>query len=173
MNDKFIVEPIEFAFTKGLFKGLCDVSFNDVVIIKNIDDAIEFAFEQNLPSNYKVWNDIIESYREELREHTNFQNALDFINNKLEFFQHQNSSLHLEYRKKKIKKSNSKHDDFIFSESKEDAYFVLSTIAINRYLNNFIDDGFLERLFSIYKSGGWPCGMKRDSIIVFDPAVLM
>ncbi|MCU1799157.1 hypothetical protein CUU45_18025 [Pectobacterium polaris] len=173
MNEKIIIEPIEFAFTKEFLKGLSDIAISNTIIIKNIDDAIEFAFEQNLPSDYKIWNDILDKYRKKLREHADFQKAFDFTEKNLEDFQNQNSSFFLDYRKKKIKKINSSHDDFIFSEAREDAYVVLSTIAINRYLNNFINDGVLEKIFSIYKSGGWPCGMKGDAILVFDPATLI
>lgn len=36
--------------------------------------------------------------------------------------------------------------------------FVLSTIAINRYLNNYIKDSFLEDVFKLYKLGGGRVG---------------
>ncbi|MCG8708041.1 hypothetical protein JHU04_001242 [Brenneria sp. 4F2] len=173
MNDKMIIEPIEFIFTTGFFKGLSDIATNNEIIIKNTDDAFCFAFEQELPSDYKVWNDIHDEYRKKLRQHAAFQKAFNFANDSLKTLQQKNSSYFLDYRKKKVKKSNNKHDDFVFSEAREDAYSVLSTIAINRYLNSFINDGVLEKIFSLYQCGGWPCGMKGDAILVFDPAVLM
>ncbi len=78
----------------------------------------------------------------------------------------------LEYRKKKLRKTNTPLDDFLFSDAKDDAYFVLSTIAINRFLDGYLDGPFLEDLFTIYQDGGWPCGMRSEQIVVFDPALV-
>ncbi|CNE02156.1 Uncharacterised protein [Yersinia nurmii] len=172
MDQRYIIEPIEFAFTNDLFKGLSEAISQKVIVINNVDDAYKYAFEQNLPSGYKVWNDTIEQYRKSLRKNKKFQEAYDFVNGNLESLQVKNASLLIEFRKKKIKKTNTAHADFIFSEVKEDAFFVLSTVAINRYLDNFIKDAFLEDIYALYKAGAWPCGMKGSIILVFDPASL-
>ncbi|NXZ86499.1 hypothetical protein HZI30_06055 [Serratia fonticola] len=172
MEQRYIIEPIEFAFTNDLFKGLSEAISQKVIIINNFDDAYKYAFEQNLPSGYKVWNDTIEQCRKSLRKNKKFQEAYDFVTGNLESLQVKNASSLIEFRKKKIKKTNTAHDNFIFSEAKEDAFFVLSTVAINRYLDNFIKDAFLEDIYALYKAGAWPCGMKGSVILVFDPASL-
>lgn len=172
MDQRYIIEPIEFAFTNDLFKGLSEAISQKVIVINNVDDACKYAFEQNLPSDYKVWNDTIEQCRKSLMKNKKFQEAYDFVNGNLESLQVKNASSLIEFRKKKIKKTNTAHDEFIFSEAKEDAFFVLSTVAINRYLDNFIKYAFLEDIYALYKVGAWPCGMKGSVILVFDPASL-
>ncbi|EPE2232169.1 hypothetical protein ACSG4H_004177 [Cronobacter turicensis] len=82
-----------------------------------------FAFEQNLPSGYKIWQDVLSEYEQKLRANSLFSSAQDFVSAELENRQKQNSSLLLEYRKKKIKKTNSEYDDFLFSEARQDAFF--------------------------------------------------
>ncbi|WP_235167045.1 hypothetical protein [Serratia fonticola] len=68
MDQRYIIEPIEFAFTNDLFKGLSEAISQKVIVINNVDDAYKYAFEQNLPSGYKVWNDTIEQCRKSLRK---------------------------------------------------------------------------------------------------------
>lgn len=174
MNDLTkVLEPVEFIFTDKFFKGLNGDFAFDTIILRDIEKAFESAFDQELPKDNVVWLDIIENYRRKLRSNADFDKAYETVSNYLEKLQVNHSSDLLDYRKKKIKKINNKHDDFVFSEARENAYFVLVTVSINRYLDDFIQDGFLEKLFEIYKSGGWPCGMKKNSIIVFDPAILI
>lgn len=173
MDKNYIIEPIEFLFTNVLFKGLSEAISQKVIVINNVDDAYKYAFEQNLPLGYKVWSATIEQCRNYLRKNNKFQEAHDFVNGNLESLQVKNASLLINFRKKKINKTNTTHDDFIFSEAKEDAFFVLSTVAINRYLDNFIKDPFLEDIYALYKAGTWPCGMKGNIILIFDPACLV
>ncbi|WP_373963006.1 hypothetical protein [Kosakonia sacchari] len=174
MNDLTkVMEPVEFIFTDKFFKELNGDFEFDTIIIREIDKAFESAFDQELPKGYVVWLDIIEKYRRKLRGNADFDKAYEAVSNYLETLQVNHSSDLLDYRKKKIKKSIINMIILFFSEARENAYFVLGTVAINRYLDDFIQDCFLENLFEIYKSGGWPCGMKGKSIIVFDPAFLI
>ena len=78
----------------------------------------------------------------------------------------------MEYRKRKIKKTNSEYDDFLFSEARQDAFSVLALVCINRYLDNAIKDDFLERVYGLYKIGGWGCGMKKEQFLLFDPKAI-
>lgn len=172
MNETYVIEALEFIFTDSFFRGLHTNTGLKCIVIKDINDAWKYAFEQNLSSGFKVWNDIIELERSRLRSNDEFQEAYKFVSDYLKTLQVNHSSNFLEYRKKKIKKTNNKLDDFIFSDARDDSFFVLSTIAINRYLNNYIKDSFLEDVFKLYKLGGWPCGLKGHDILVFDPMVL-
>ncbi|GKX55775.1 hypothetical protein SOASR030_18870 [Leminorella grimontii] len=173
MDKIYTTEPIEFAFTENFFGGIPGSVDKHYVIINDINEAYKFAFEQNLPRGYKVWQDIIEQIRSSLRKNNKFQEADDSINALLAQLQSQNASSLIDYRKKKVKKINSKYDDFLFSEARNDAYFVLSTVAINRYLDNYITGSLLENVFKAYQLGGWPCGIKDESIVFFNPSSLI
>jgi hypothetical protein len=87
MDQTYIIEPVEFAFTNRLFKGGLEDINQKVLVINNVEDAFKYAFEQNLPSGYKVWNDLIEQYRNFLRRNKKFEEADEFVTSKLETLQ--------------------------------------------------------------------------------------
>ncbi|EJO9495228.1 hypothetical protein NT688_004343, partial [Cronobacter sakazakii] len=154
MNNEYVIEPLDFLFSDQLFKGVDQKNLGNFLLITRKEDAFMFAFEQNLPSGYKIWQDVLSEYEQKLRANTLFSSAQDFVSAELEKRQKQNGSLLLEYRKKKIKKTNSEYDDFLFSEARQDAFSVLSLVCINRYLDNEIKDDFFERVYGLYKIGG-------------------
>ena len=172
MNNEYVIEPLDFLFSDQLFKGVDQNNLGNFLLITRKEDAFMFAFEQNLPSGYKIWQDVLSEYEQKLRANTLFSSAQDFVSAELEKRQKQNGSLLLEYRKKKIKKTNSEYDDFIFSEARQDAFSVLSLVCINRYLDNEIKDDFFERVYGLYKIGGWVCGMKKEQFLLFDPKAI-
>ncbi|ELQ6223049.1 hypothetical protein R2320_004384, partial [Cronobacter turicensis] len=167
MNNEFILEPLDFLFSEQLFKGVDEQNLSDFLLVKSREDAFMYAFEQNLPSGYKIWQDVLSEYEQKLRANSLFSRAQDFVSAELENRQKQNSSLLLEYRKRKIKKTNSEYDDFLFSEARQDAFSVLSLVCINRYLDNEIKDDFFERVYGLYKLGGWVCGVKEEQLLLF------
>ncbi|ALB53213.1 hypothetical protein AB8W28_15120 [Cronobacter universalis] len=169
MNKEYTLEPIDFLFSEQFFKGVDEQNLSDFLLVKRREDAFLFAFEQNLPSGYKIWQDVLSEYEKKLRANSLFSSAQSFVSAELENRQKQNSSLLLEYRKKKIKNINSEYDDFLFSEARQDAFSVLALVCINRYLDNEIKDDFFERVYGLYKSGGWVCGMKKERFLLFNP----
>lgn len=172
MNNSYIFEPIDFLFAGSLFKGFSVGAAEDILLLGTLTDAYRFAFEQDLPPPYTVWNDIIENFRNQLRGDDKFDDADKVINEYLGEQQAQHAGQLIEYRKKRIRKNNTQYDDFVFSDAREDAYFVLSTVAINRLLGDCLRSGLLEKIFACYKRGGWPCGVKGQQLIVFNPSVL-
>lgn len=172
MENSAIGEPLEFIFSGKLFIGLSGNVNNKDIVITSEEDAFSFAFQQDVPAGYSVWIDHLENKRKELRRHSDFNAVEEFVTQELVKLQTNHSALQLEYRKKKVKKTNTPLDDFMFSEARENAFFVLSVVAINRGLSSSSPDDFIEKLFDYYKLGGWPCGKKDQSIIVFDPASL-
>ncbi|WP_234013925.1 hypothetical protein [Cronobacter dublinensis] len=169
MNNKYVLEPLYFLFSDQLFKGVDKKTTSGFLLVNCKEDAFIFAFEQNLPPSYKIWQDVVSIYEQKLRLNGSFAVAQAFVSNELEQRQKQNSSLVLEYRKKKIKKTNSEYDDFIFSEARQDAFAILSLVCINRYLDSPVKDGFFEKVYDLYKIGGWVCGMKKDQFLLFNP----
>ncbi|MDI6478155.1 hypothetical protein [Cronobacter dublinensis] len=169
MNNKYVLEPLYFLFSDQLFKGVDKKTVSGFLLVNRKEDAFIFAFEQNLPPSYKIWKDIVSVYEQKLRLNGSFAVAQAFVSNELEQRQKQNSSLVLEYRKKKIKKTNSEYDDFMFSEARQDAFAILSLVCINRYLDSPVKDCFFEKVYDLYKIGGWVCGMKKDHFLLFNP----
>ena len=172
MNTNYVFEPIDFILTNSFFKGLSAEDVKSYVITDTLRDACEFACEKNLPAPYKVCEDVIENNIKDLRVHDKFDDAEEVVNEYLANLQIQHAGVLLEHRKKKVKKLNSGYDDFLFSDAREDAFFVLSTVAIHRFLDNPLRNSLLAEIFDCYKKGGWPCGLKGHDLIVFDPSAL-
>ncbi|EOC0004394.1 hypothetical protein ACI0X4_004308 [Cronobacter turicensis] len=104
MNNEYILEPLDFLFSEQLFKGVDERNLSDFLFVKSREDAFMYAFEQNLPSGYKIWQNVLSEYEQKLRANSLFSSAQGFVSAELENRQNQNSSLLLKYRKRKIKK---------------------------------------------------------------------
>ncbi|ELY5817313.1 hypothetical protein SNN51_004247 [Cronobacter turicensis] len=104
MNNEYILESLDFLLSEQLFKGVDEQNLSGFLLVKRREDAFMFAFEQNLPSGYKIWQDVLSEYEQKLRSNILFSSAQDFVSAELENRQKQNSSLLLEYRKRKIEK---------------------------------------------------------------------
>ncbi|WP_158698990.1 hypothetical protein [Cronobacter dublinensis] len=93
-----MLEPV-FLFSDQLFKGVDKKAASDFLLVNRKEDAFIFAFEQNLPPSYKIWQDVVSEYEQKLRLNGSFAAAQLFVSNELEQRQKQNFSLVLEYRK--------------------------------------------------------------------------
>jgi hypothetical protein len=132
--------------------------------------ARELAFGQAVPPDYRIWLDIIENVRAILREHPGFDAAHVLVGEYLDAAQRSHAADRAAYRRKRIRKENTPFEDFLFSDARDDACFALSIIAIYRALGGDARASLLDDIYAIYQDGGWPCGMKGNRIVVFDPA---
>jgi hypothetical protein len=171
MNENYL-EPVEFIFNPVFLSGFERLVIENTVVIDNLDMALRYAFDQEIDPEAKIWSDLISDIRSKLRFDSNFQEANETVERRVIDLQNQHSFEMKNYRMKKIKKINTQYDDFLFSDAREDAFSVLSTVAIGRCLGGGVYDSLLERIFSVYKEGGWPCGMSGNDLLVFNPRVL-
>lgn len=142
-------------------------------IIRDLELANTLAFSQHVPPGYRIWQDVSENGRGALRRHPRFDEAWQFASACLERHAAARANDVLAYRKKRVRKQASAWDDFTFSNADEDARHVITSVAINRYLDDYAADPFLDTAFDICRLGGWPCGMTTDGVCVaFDPAAL-
>lgn len=170
MGNYFVEEPLELLFSNGIFSGISEKINAPYILVSDLTDAFKMAFDQNPPAGFKVWADVIENHRKEMRNKNKFSEADEFVSNFLEKNHDKHKKNTLSYRKMKIKKTNTAYDDFIFSDAREDAIFSLSTVSISRYLGE--KNELMEWVFEIYKKGGWVCGMTNKKLAVFNPDVL-
>ena len=79
-----------------------------------------------------------------------------------------------EFRKNSLQKRPISAESFAFSDARDDAHHSLTLISVGRFLFGKENLPTLERIFELYRLGGWPCGVKADrrTIVVFDPSVL-
>lgn len=170
MGSYFVEEPLELLFSNEIFSGISERINAPYILVSNLNDAFRIAFDQNPPAGFKIWKDVVENHRKEMRNDSKFSEADEFVSKLLEEHHDKHKKNTLTYRKMKIKKTNTAYDDFIFSDAREDAIFALGTVSISRYLGEKSE--LMDWIFEIYKKGGWVCGMKNKKLAVFNPDVL-
>ncbi len=172
-NDEFILEPVRFALSKNLIAGGDATTLDSSVeLIEDYKLALRLSSEQNLPNKYHVWQDAIDNAVGEFRLNKSYPNAEDFISEVDEQFSIHQSALSLNYRKLKLKKINSSYDDF-YMKVIGDFYYQLRAVTLQRYILGGRKESFLEKIFRVYSSGFYPCGLKKDGgVIAFNPILL-
>lgn len=54
-----------------------------------------------------------------------------------------------------------------------DVYYQLRAVTLQRYILGRREVSFLEKIFRVYLSGFYPCGLKKDGCMVaFNPVLL-
>ncbi|QNQ18359.1 hypothetical protein HF650_00420 [Kosakonia sp. SMBL-WEM22] len=171
------MEPMLFSRNPEFLAG----SGGDVLNSEYINDeklALHLLFDQDLPKEYIVWSDFFAEITSELLLNALYKESQDAI--KYQMMISKGDALKENIRKRKaylLKKKmglaeNKRYEDFI-SEVSDEAIYMLSMIATQRYINGVILGSPLEKLYEIFKTGCIPCGVKKNKdIVVFNPAVL-
>ncbi|KVM59988.1 hypothetical protein WJ59_31215 [Burkholderia gladioli] len=172
MSEDEAVEVLRLPASDTLFAGLPDAAVAGAIVIAELDRAFLLAFEQSLPEGYRVWLDAIEQCRARLRRHPRFDAAQAYVERWMLDCQRRQAGERIEHRKRRLAGSNTPRDDFRWSEAREDAMFVLATLAIHRWLG-LPAERWLDGVLQAYRLGGWPCGLHEDGrLVIFDPASL-
>ncbi|ELQ6223024.1 hypothetical protein R2320_004356 [Cronobacter turicensis] len=171
------MEPMFFSRKPEFLAG----SNGDILNLENINDeklAVHLLFDQQLPEQYLVWSDFFAEITSELYLNPLYKESQEAI--KKQMMIPKGDALKENIRKRKaylLKKKmglagNRKYEDFI-SEVSDEAIYMLSMISTQRYINGIVPGSPLEEIYEIFKAGGMPCGVKKNTnIVVFNPAVL-
>ncbi len=172
MNPTRATEALDLPFRPAFLRGL-QQALPSVRIVHDLELANALAFSQHVRPGYRIWQDVSENWRGALRGHPRFDEARQFASAHLARHAAARSNDVVAYRKKRVRKQASAWDDFVFSDAGEDALHVITSVAINRYLDDYAADPFFDTVFDICRLGGWPCGMTADgACVAFDPATL-
>ncbi|KMK81798.1 hypothetical protein [Pectobacterium brasiliense] len=180
MNDKveFYMEPILF-FKSPLFLSGSKIPLSKYNVITKKDDALRLFFNQDVPSDYCIWDDFFSCQVSDLILDKNYNLAQEDITKAIRV--EGNDTLKETIRKRKdylLRKKegqadNSEYDKFI-KEVDDECSYILMMVSVQRYLRGEKVKNKIEELFDIFKTGIFPCGVKKNSneIIVFDPSIL-
>ena len=160
---ELINEPIELIFSEILLSGN---STKDKLEL-DVKLVIDEFFEQGYGSISELLTEEVSTFRFD----DNYE-VCDEIVDKLLF--EKNDLLkekYIKYRKVKLKKENSKFDDFFFSVFDE-VYNNLRIIAIYRAMKGINEASPLEKLFSLYKDGLFPYRFIKGEFSVYNPICL-
>lgn len=172
-DSEFILEPIKLVLSVG-FLARDDACIRDssVELIKDMNLALSLSTQQNLSDNYLIWQDAIDNAVGQFRLKNSYPDAESFISEVDEQFSIHQSVLSLNYRKQKPQKTNSPYDDFYNSFIGE-IYYQLRAVTLQRFVLGERKESFLEKIFRVYSSGFYPCGLKKDGgVIAFNPILL-
>lgn len=174
LDADFIFQPINFILSEGFLSG-CDGEGipKGVEIIKDKKLALDLSTSQNLPQGFNIWQDAIDNAVGEFRTEKGFHEGEIFLEQADSDFESYQKKISLNYRKSKIKKTNTEYDDFYFNVL-DQSYYQLKMLSLQRYVKGYVEDGLLERLFVFYFAGLYPCGIKSNKkISVYNPCDLI
>lgn len=166
----FILQPMRFIISEDFLSG-CDGEKipDNVEIIEDKKLALEISTSQNLPQDFKVWQDVIDNAVSAFRTDREFHEGERFLESAESDFESYQKRISLNHRKAKIKKNNTEYDDFYFNVLDE-SYYQLKMLSLQRYVKGHVEDGLLERLFAFYLIGLYPCGIKNNKkILAYNP----
>ncbi|MEK4213990.1 MULTISPECIES: cytoplasmic protein [Bacillus] len=161
-NTKLVEEVIEYIQKRSLFDR-DDIKLHellhDIEMIHDFNKAQELAWSQDLDVTQIVWDDMKSDESAKLLEGTynpNMESKKDML---YEVF-----SDNYNYNHGFISIDHIN----ILEEVERD----LEMCALNRLVNGKVDN-FYEKVFKVYKMGGWPCGWKgeymKEKMIVYLP----
>lgn len=146
-NTKLVEEVIEYIQKRRLFDR-DDIKLHDIEMIHDFDKAQELAWSQDLDVTQIVWDDMKSDESAKLLEGTynpNMESKKDMLyevfSDNYNYYQEFISIDHIN----------------ILEEVERD----LEMCALNRLVNGKVDN-FYEKVFKVYKMGGWPCGWKGE-----------
>ncbi|ATH92430.1 cytoplasmic protein [Bacillus glycinifermentans] len=156
-NTHLVEEVIHFIANLHFFRNE-NLLNRDVVMVNDYERAQELAWSQDLDEVENVWEDIKSSESGEIIG---------------QLYEHDlNSMDHPIWEI--IQSSENFPDDFVseYIDIFEEVMGDLHKCALNRLVNGEVDN-FYERIFEIYKLGGWPCGWEGEypegRMIVYSP----
>ncbi|MGH1287384.1 cytoplasmic protein [Bacillus toyonensis] len=161
-NTKLVEEVIEYIQKRNLFDRN-DIKLhsllNDIEIIHDFDQAQELAWSQDLDVIQIVWDDIKSDESAKLLEGT-YNPDMEAKKDMLYEVFSDNQNYSQEF-------ISIDHINIIEEVERD-----LEMCALNRLVNGKVDN-FYERIFAMYKLGGWPCGWKGEypegRMIVYSP----
>ncbi|AWK40324.1 hypothetical protein GPY51_23230 [Photorhabdus laumondii subsp. laumondii] len=174
----FHMEPVEF-FKSSYFLSGSIGEFNEYEIIDNKDMALKLLFDQDIPCNYMVWSDFFSDLVSEFYLHEDYKKAEKDILDRIKISTQDQVKENIRKRKLYLTRKkqglvdNIEYDNFL-NEVNDECNYMLNMISIYRYLFSFNQDSKLEEIFSIFKKGVMPCGIKKDkkTLVIFNPILL-
>lgn len=160
-NTNLVEEVIEFVESGEFFRKPYKGSLENIIVENSFEKAKEFAWSQDLPNCPLTWPDIREQEMSEVMS----------VRYSLSNFDEEDAALgELVDQFGDVLSKRLKGDyEELLDEIMGDMYNAAYCRAVNG-----VSDNLLEKIFMIYKNGGWPCGWEGDypdgKLIVYIPA---
>ncbi|KFA88426.1 hypothetical protein [Archangium violaceum] len=150
-------EVLEFVSRGGLLSFSGELDGGKVMVVSRLEDALQYAKSQELPEDVSIWADLKAHQFSEYQDVTSSLPPAEY------------SALHKELDVLEDRIVQAAWDSLVArddlqerEELAEDIAPTLAHVAAARFLGGGRLSPFLEELFSLYRSGGWPCGYKGE-----------
>lgn len=161
-NTKLFEEPIELIFSEKLLFGS---ELENILL--DVNEVVKQFFEND---EFSIIN-LVEEEISKFIFHPEYKLYKEMIDDLLMENHDKLDKKYLIYRKAKIRKENTKYDDFFFSVFDE-VYDNLRVIALHRAIYGIDKNSNLEKMFLIYKQGNLPYKFENSEFHIFNPAIL-
>ncbi|HZH14893.1 MAG TPA: hypothetical protein VE057_11115 [Archangium sp.] len=150
-------EVLEFVVKGGLLSFSGELEPDKVMVVSRLDDALAYAKSQELPEDVAIWADLKAYQFSEYQDVTSSLPPPEY------------SALHKELDTLEDRIVQAAWDRLVAREDLEaseelaqDIAPDLAHVAAARFLGGKQLSPFAEELFSLYRTGGWPCGYKGE-----------
>ncbi|WNG57036.1 hypothetical protein F0U59_21420 [Archangium gephyra] len=150
-------EVLEFVAKGGLLSFSGELDGEKVMVVSRLEEALQYAKSQDLPEDVTIWADLRSYQFSEYQDVTSSLPPAEY------------SLLHKELDKLEDRIVQAAWDSIVArddlqesNELAEDIGPALAHVAAARFLGGRKLSPFLEELFSLYRTGGWPCGYKGE-----------
>ena len=150
-------EVLEFVTKGGLLSFSGELEPDKVMAVSSLEDALAYAKSQELPEDVSIWADLKAYQFSEYQDVTSSLPPSEY------------SALHKELDTLEDRIVQVAWDRLVAREDLEaseelaqDIAPDLAHVAAARFLGGKQLSPFADELFSLYRTGGWPCGYKGE-----------
>ncbi|AGT09999.1 hypothetical protein JCM7686_2963 [Paracoccus aminophilus JCM 7686] len=170
MDDDFVLAPVRFFLSPNLLSGHGGVA--DCEVINDLERAMQFENDQELPAGYAIWRDALEGAVSPFYATPEGQAGRALIEPEGEEVWDARGEFQRELNKKKIRKTITPFEAF-WATVAYDILETLQSVALARFVLGKKGEPLLERVFAAYEAGLYPCGLRRDGRpVALDPSAL-
>lgn len=165
------LDPIFFVKDPDLLSGANPQIFPvGTEITRDIDYAMTLENSQDLPAGYRIWTDALENAVSPFISSDEARDGQRLLEEKADEVWAPLGDVELDLNKKQLKGTITEREEFWLTVA-YDSLEILKSVALARYVG--ANDDFLEKVYTIYCAGFYPCGIRNDgTLVAFDPKSL-
>lgn len=171
-DERYFLAPVKFFATEDFLSGRREEALpTGTELVTDLAYAMTLENDQLLPQGYRIWADVLSAAVSPFYSTAEGKAGRTIIDQTAEQIWATTEAFQGELRKKKLRKTITAFEEFYLTVS-YDCLEQLKSVSLGRFVHS---DGVevLERIFSIYLAGFYPCGARTDgNLVAFDVRVL-
>ena len=171
-DEQYFLAPVNFFASDDFLSGKHEELLPDgTEVVTDLDRAMILENDQSLPEGYVIWSDVIPAAVSPFYATAEGKAGRAIIEEEAERVWATTEALQRELQKKKLRKTITAFEEFYLTVA-YDCLEQLESVALGRFVHSERVD-VLERIFSIYQAGFYPCGARTNgNLVAFDVRTL-